>query len=87
LHQPNPRWPLGRRLLKRCAAPIAVIMVFAMFAVANKTAWELGPEWCARYTVVKFILNMEEGLCPVEPSTGANPTFSGKVAVRGIEPF
>ena len=64
---------------------MAVIMVLAMFAVANKTV--LGPEWCARYTVVKFMLNMEEGLCPVEPSTGANPTFSGKVAVRGIEPF
>ena len=66
---------------------MAVIMVLAMFAVANKTVWGLGPEWCARYTVVKFMLNMEEGLCPVEPSTGANPTFSGKVAVRGIEPF
>jgi hypothetical protein len=59
-------------------------MVFAMFAVANKTAWELGPEWCARYTVVKFMLNMEEGLCSIEPSTAANQTL---VAVRGIEPF
>ena len=78
----TPRWPIG-------VAPIAVIMimVFATFAVASKTAWELGPEWCARYTVVKFMLNMEEGLCPIEPSTGANPTLSGKVAVRHIEPF
>ena len=90
MHRPKPRWPLGRRLLKRCAAPIAVIMVFAMFAVANKTAWELGPEWCARYMLVKFVLHMEEGLCSgatIEPPTRANPTLSGKVAVGGIEPF
>ena len=65
-------------------------MVFAMFAVANKTAWELGPEWCARYMLVKFMLHMEEGLCSgatIEPPTGASPTLSGKVAVGGIEPF
>ena len=90
MHRLKPRWPLGPRLLKRVAAPLAVIMVFAMFAVVNKTAWELGPEWCARYMLVKFMLHMEEGLCSgatIEPPTGANPTLSSKVAVGGIEPF
>jgi len=88
LHRLKPRWPLGPRLLKRVAAPLAVVL--AMFAVVNKTAWELGPEWCARYMLVKFMLHMEEGLCSgatIEPPTRANPTLSGKVAVGGIEPF
>ena len=76
MHRPKPR---GRRLLKRCAAPIAVIMVFAMFAVANKTAWELGPEWCARYMLVKYMLHMEDGSCSsaaIEPPsiTGGRPS-------------
>jgi len=63
LHQLKASWPLGRRLLKRCAAPIAVIMVLSMLAVAHKTVWELGPEWCARYMLVKYMLHMEDGSC------------------------
>jgi hypothetical protein len=69
-----PRW----RLLKRCAAPIAVIIVFAMLAVANETVWELGPEWCARYMLVKYMLHMEDGSCSsaaIEPPiTGVQPS-------------
>ena len=71
-------WPLGQRLLKRCAAPIAVIIVFGMFAVANKTVWELGPEWRARYMLVKYMLHMEDGSClsgAIEPPiTGVQPS-------------
>jgi hypothetical protein len=40
-------------------APLAVIIVFAMFAIANKTVWELGPEWCARYMLAKHMRHME----------------------------
>ena len=36
---------------------MAVIMVLAMFAVANKTVWGLGPEWCARYMLAKYMLH------------------------------
>ena len=64
MHQLKASWPLGRRLLKRWASPVAaVIMVFAMFVVANKTVWELGPEWCAEYMLVKYMLYMEDGWC------------------------
>jgi len=78
LHQLKASWPLGRRLLKRCAAPIAVIMVLSMLAVAHKTVWELGPEWCARYMLVKYMLHMEDGSCSsaaIEPPiTGVQPS-------------
>ena len=71
-------WPLRRRLIKRWAAPMAVIMVLAMFAVANKTVWGLGPEWCARYMLAKYMLHMEDGSCSsaaIEPPiTGVQPS-------------
>ena len=55
---------------------MAVIMVLAMFAVANKTV--LGPEWCARYMLVKYMLHMEDGSCSsaaIEPPiTGVQPS-------------
>jgi hypothetical protein len=55
---------------------MAVIMVLAMFAVANKTV--LGPEWCARYMLAKYLLHMEDGSCSsaaIEPPiTGVQPS-------------
>ena len=56
---------------------MTVIMVFAMFAVANKTVWELGPEWCARYMLVKYMLHMEDGSC----SSGAIERL-----ITGVQP-
>jgi hypothetical protein len=56
-------WSLGR------AGQITAILVFAMGAVAmgavaNKTVRGLGPDWCARYMLVKYMLGMEEeGSC------------------------
>jgi len=53
----------SRRLLQRLTATIVIWWVFAMGAVANKTAWELGPEWCARYMLIKYMLFMEDSSC------------------------
>ena len=84
-------WPLGQRLLKRCAAPIAVIIVFGMFAVANKTVWELGPEWCARYMLIRYMLNMEDGSCSsaaIEPpTTGVQPSSQAGKSLLEHSPF
>ena len=43
---------------------------FAIGIVANKIARELGPEWCARYMVVKYMLYLEDGSCS---SVGIEP--------------
>ena len=81
-------WPLGQRLLKRCAAPIAVIIVFGMFAVANKTVWELGPEWCARYMLVRYMLHMEDGSCSsAPPTTGVQPSSQAGKSLLEHSPF
>jgi hypothetical protein len=34
-----------------------------MVVAANKGAWDLGPEWCARYMLVKYMLYMAQGSC------------------------
>jgi hypothetical protein len=56
---------MSNRRLKIWAAPITVILVFALGGtdVANKTARD--PEWCARHMVVKFLLGMEVGSCSI----------------------
>ena len=53
----------SRRLLKRWAAITVIWWVFALAAVANETAWELGPEWCAQYMLIKYMLYMEDSSC------------------------
>ena len=55
--------PLGRRLLKRWVTIIVVWWVFALGAVANKTILDLGPEWCAQYMLIKYMLYMKDGSC------------------------
>jgi hypothetical protein len=65
-------------------------MVFAMFAVANKTVWELGPEWCARYMLVKYMLHMEDGSCSSAANRAADnsrPTqlSGGQIAVGDVK--
>ena len=53
----------SRRLLKGWAALTVIWCVFAMVVAANKNAWDLGPEWCARYMLVKYMLYMKAGSC------------------------
>jgi hypothetical protein len=55
--------PARRHLLKSWAAITVIWWVFAMGVVANKGLWELGPEWCAEYMLVKYMLYMEDGWC------------------------
>ena len=55
--------PARRQLLKSWAAITVIWWVFAMGVVANKGLWELGPEWCAEYMLVKYMLYMEDGWC------------------------
>jgi hypothetical protein len=45
------------------AAPLIVILVFAIGAVGNKNVWRLGPGWCAQYMVIKYMLYMKDGSC------------------------
>jgi hypothetical protein len=66
--------PARRHLLLKSWAAITVIWwVFAMGVVANKALWELGPEWCAEYTLVKYMLYMEDSWCSSAPSELSNP--------------
>ena len=63
---------LGRRLLKSWAVITVIWWVIAMGAVANATVWELGPEWCARYMLVRYMLYIEDLSCAkvaIEPPT------------------
>jgi hypothetical protein len=73
---------LGRRLLKRWAAITVIWWVIAMGAVANATVRELGPEWCARYMLVRYLLFLEDNSCAsaaTEPPTiGAGTSSGGK---------
>ena len=55
--------PARRHLLKSCATITVISWVFAMGVVANKGLSELGPEWCAKYMLVKYMLYMEDGWC------------------------
>jgi hypothetical protein len=84
--------PARRRLLKSWAAITVIWWVFAMGIVANKGRWELGPEWCAEYMLVKYMLYMEDGWCSSAaselPTTGvqlnsqAGRTLSERLRVR-----
>jgi len=72
--------PVGRRLLKSWAAIIVIWWMIAMGAVANATVRELGPEWCARYMLVRYMLYMEDSTCAkaaIEPPTTGVGTSSG----------
>jgi hypothetical protein len=57
------RLPARRHLLKSWAAITVIWWVFAMGVVANRGPWELGPEWCAKYMLVKYMLYMQDGGC------------------------
>ena len=73
---------VSRRLLKSWAVITAIWWVIAMGAVANATVWELGPEWCVRYMLVRYMLYLEDGTCAraeIEPPiTGVLSSSGGK---------
>ena len=82
--------PARRHLLKSWAAITVIWWVFAMGVVANKVLWELSPEWCAEYMLVKYLLYMEDGWClsAAKPTTGlqlnsqAGKTLSERLRVH-----
>jgi hypothetical protein len=76
-------WSLGR------AAQITAILVFAMGAVAmgavaNKTVRELGPDWCARYMLVKYMLGMDG---EVSCLARLHARWSGQTPLSRTAPF
>jgi hypothetical protein len=72
---------LGRHLLKSWPVLILLWWVIAMGAVANATVRELGPEWCARYMLVRYMLFMEDSTCAkvaiAPPKTGVRTSSAG----------
>jgi hypothetical protein len=71
---------VSRRLLKSWAVITAIWWVIAMGAVANAAARELGPEWCVRYMLVRYMLYLEDGTCAkaaIEPPIAGLGSSSG----------
>ena len=85
--------PLGRRPLQMWVTITAIAVALA--AVADKTVWELGPEWCAQYVLIKYMLYMEDSSCSrfgikppniaIQPSSQSGKPLSETLRVHFVK--